>query len=434
MNDNKRLKILIITDFLPYPITSGGKICLYNFVDYLRKYHDFTLFFPSNSNTIEFEKKKVNQMWGDVDLINVDLRSRRNKSFRYFFTRLIRVVKRKIDIINKNLNQDENNALNLDFSLPFAPKEKKYITELKSLFQAKNFDIIQIQLTQNLNLINILPEKSIKIFEQFESQYDVFKGYAKYSNLPVDYSNYITDNSEFLENLYINKFDAVFTLNEKDSNYFKLNLSNPKIFTSPFGVLNKDIIKTPKLIFTPKKIIFSGNEFHPPNYDALMWYLSDIHLPISRRHSIKLYVTGIWSENTKKRFKKIVPGITFEGYVSDYSEFLQDSIVVVPIRLGGGGLRTKILYAMANGAPVVTTSVGAFGIEGKHNEHFCIADSKSDFIAAIDDFIMSPEKKKKIISNAHSLIMDKYNQTHTSEVRQCQYLELVSNHIINKTN
>ncbi|PCJ01421.1 MAG: hypothetical protein COB15_00420 [Flavobacteriales bacterium] len=423
MSTNKRLKILIVTDFLPYPMTSGGKICLFNFIDYLRKYHDFTLFFPSNSHEIESEKEGMNQMWGNVELINVDLRNSDNNSSR-FFTRLIGFIKRKIDVISNNLNQRGENTMNLNFSIPFAPKEKKYIIELKSLFEVKDFDIIQVQLTQNLNLINILPKKPVKIFEQFESQYDVFKGFIKNSNLSVDYSNYITGNSELLENLYINKFDAVFTLNEKDSDYFKLNLTHPKIYTSPFGVLDKDIIEQPKLEFNPKKIIFSGNEFHPPNYDALSWYLAEIHAPISRRHSIKLHVTGMWSKITQNRLKKIVPDIVFEGYVDDYSKFLQDSIVVVPIRLGGGGLRTKILYAMANGAPVVTTSVGAFGIEGEHNKHFCVADTNTDFISAIDDFIMSPTKKKEIISNAHALILDKYNQTQTSERRQRQYLEL----------
>lgn len=426
MNKNKRLKILVITDFLPYPMTSGGKVCLFNFIDYLRRYHDFTLFFPSNSNTTELEMERMNQMWENVELINVDQRNGGKKFSRSFYNRFIGLIKRKIDVISENINQKGRKIINLNFSLPFKPKDQKYIIELNNLCQEKDFDIIQVQLTQNLNLIKILPEKPIKIFEQFESQYDVFKGYIKNRDLSSKYSKYITENSELLENLYINKFDAVFTLNEKDSDYFKLNLSNPKIITSPFGVLNKDIVEDPKLTFTPKKIVFSGNEFHPPNYDALLWYVLDVHTPISRRHSIKLHVTGKWSKNTQKRFKKIVPDIVFEGYVDNYSLFLQDSIVVVPIRLGGGGLRTKILYAMANGAPVVTTSIGAFGIEGKHNEHFSIADTESDFIAAIDDFIMSPEKKKKIISNAHSLIMSKYNQTQTAENRQSEYLKLIS--------
>ena len=428
MNNNKRLKILIVTDFIPYPLSSGGRICLFNFVDYLRKDHDFTLFTPSYSTEIDNEKKALNKLWNNVKLFNVDLSGDRNsEALPSFKFRVLKFFKRKIDRIINEISVEEKNNYKLDFTVPFKPKPKLYIKELKAICDANEFDIIQVQFSGNLNLIEFLPQKPIKIFEQIESQYDVLKDYAESIKTEQIYTDYLSRNSEVLENSYIGKYDAVFTLNAKDTEYFKLELGHSNIFTSPFGVLNKDVLKDVKQGFSPIKIVFSGNESHHPNYDALQWYLKEMHGEITKEHQLSLHVTGVWSEHTQAKFKKMNSQIVFEGFVDDYQSFLKNSIVIVPIRIGGGGLRTKILYAMANGSPVVTTSIGSFGIEGVNEEHYFVSDTELDFVNSIGKLITNLEKTDVMVENAHTLVMNKYNQTKTSEVRNSQYLELVPN-------
>jgi glycosyltransferase involved in cell wall biosynthesis len=417
---NKRLKILIVSDTIPYPLSSGGRICTFSFIDYLRMQHDFTLLVPSYANETINNKTTLEKMWPEVKIVSVDLTTSTTVNFKQ---RIINFLKRKIDSIENKFafDSDRDYKEKLNFTSPFAPANEQFILNVKKISHQENFNIIQIQYTHNLNLISILPEKPKKIFEQIESQFDVLKDYTKTKNIDKTYANYIVRNSEQLENFYINQYDGVFTLNEKDTEYFTRNLTAPKVFTSPFGVLDKEINHNDISSNSIKKIIFSGNEAHYPNYDALEWYLNTVHKNIYHEFGLNIHITGSWSDGAKKHFKSLSKGLIFEGFVNDYGTFLKDSLVVVPIRIGGGGLRTKILYAMGNGAPVVTTSVGAFGIEGNHTEHFMIADNENNFYNSMKQLIINTNELDLITKNARDLVLNKYSQSATSELRNTYY-------------
>ncbi len=427
--ENKRLKILIVTDSVPYPLDRGGKICLFNFVDFLNTTHYFTLLVPCYSPETKEHSKKLKKLWPNVSIEMADFTTaEENGSGSGFFIRLLQFSRRKIDsLLNKIVYKGDKNYQNkLDFTTPFRPHSEIFLTALKKVCQTTNFDIIQVQYPRNLNIISALPLKPKKIFEQIESQFDVIKDFAKTKNLDPDYANYLVKNSEILENAFINQYDAVFTLNKMDTVYFNSKSITPKVFTSPFGVLNNDILKAPSFSVKPKKLVFSGNEAHYPNVDALQWYLEKIHKNIFEKHKFILHITGTWSEEAKTHFKNTSPGIKFEGVVDNYSAFLQESIMIVPIRIGGGGLRTKILYAMANAVPVVTTAIGAFGIEGKSNEHFCVADSETDFLNAISALITDTKISERVTQNGYDLVCEKYSQSKTSELRNLYYNEITS--------
>ena len=422
----KRLKILIVSDTIPYPLSSGGRVCTFNFIDYLRKQHDFTLLVPSYADETISNKMKLQKIWPEVKIECVDL-SKSTTAVDDLKQRMINFLQRKFDaIVNKiAFNSDKNYKKKLNFTLPFAPANEQFVLNVKKISIQEDFDIIQIQYTYNLNLITVLPKKPKKIFEQIESQFDVLKDYTKTKKINHTYADYLVKNSEQLENFYINQYDCVFTLNEKDTDYFKNKLINSKIFTSPFGVLDSEITKNELSMGNIKKSVFSGNEAHYPNYDALKWYLNGIHNKIYTDFGLNIHITGNWSDGAKKHLKSLSKGVIFEGFVNDYGSFLANSIVVVPIRIGGGGLRTKILYAMGNGAPVVTTSIGAFGIEGNHKKHFMIADSENEFYSSIRQLILSESELDLITKNARELILNKYSQSVTAELRNKYYLSLI---------
>ncbi len=427
MAENKRLSILIITEFIPYPLDRGGKICVFNFLDFLRSTHHFTLFVPCYNHTTKEEAKQLQEIWPDVTIELVDfVTPKKVKPELGFFPRVLHFIKRRVDGLIGKMSVDKSDRSKLDFSIPFRPHSQAFLNALQKVCLDTDFDIIHVQLARNLNLISALPQKPKKIFEQIESQFDVIKDYARTKNLEKGYANYLVKNSETLENGYINLYDAVFTLNEIDAAYFNKNLTNPIIFSSPFGVLNKDVLIDPPFSSTPNKLIFLGVESHHPNPDALEWYLKNIHKNIYEKHKLVVHVIGTWSDKSKEYFTKLCPGVKFEGVVENYSEILKQSIMIVPIRIGGGGLRSKILYAMANAVPVVTTSIGAFGITGNDNEHFCIADSDVAFFEAISNLITDKKNTERLCRNAFALISEKYTQTKTSELRNKYYMEIVS--------
>lgn len=425
MGSSKK-KILILTESVPFPLTSGGKVCTYNFIDKLRSNFDFSVFFPVYSNDSLENVSKLKLLWPEVNIHCSDLRMLTIPKNNTFLDKILRKSKSFLSLNKSSITKDVRKE-KLDFTKPYLPVSEKFIQDLLAVPDFYNFDIIQVQYTHQLNLIHILPEKAIRIFEDIESYFNVLKDFSDTIKLDRNYALYLVRNSEFLEHEYMKKYDAVFTLNSKDSLYLSEKIPNLKVFTSPFGVLDYEICDWKDAAKTFNRLIFSGNEEHFPNYDALEWYLKNVHPLVIKKHKIQLHITGNWSLMSQKYFIKIAKtGIRFEGFVKDYSNFLKNGIMIVPIRIGGGGLRTKTLYAMANGAPVVTTKIGAFGIEGEDKKHFLINDEANQFADSVSKLIVDTEFANIISFSAWNLIREKYSQTSTSALRKSCYEALIS--------
>ncbi|HQT91898.1 MAG TPA: glycosyltransferase, partial [Candidatus Kryptobacter bacterium] len=96
------------------------------------------------------------------------------------------------------------------------------------------------------------------------------------------------------------------------------------------------------------------------------------------------------------------------GYVDDFNKFASmASVAVIPLRIGSG-IRIKLLELMALGMAVVSTSVGAEGIDVVNGKHLLIADAPDDFVAQIVRLSSSPELRRELGANARKLVSEKY--------------------------
>ena len=103
-----------------------------------------------------------------------------------------------------------------------------------------------------------------------------------------------------------------------------------------------------------------------------------------------------------------VAGVTVTGSVRDVRPWLESAQVVVVPLLSGGGTRIKILEAFAAGRPVVSTTVGAEGIDVVDREHLLLADDPSDFADAVVELMGNPALRDHLVSNALSLVLERY--------------------------
>jgi glycosyltransferase involved in cell wall biosynthesis len=89
-------------------------------------------------------------------------------------------------------------------------------------------------------------------------------------------------------------------------------------------------------------------------------------------------------------------GIELIGPVADAVQTLASArVVVVPMR-SGSGTRLKILEAWAAGRAVVSTTLGAEGLDARHGEHLLLADTPEDFAAAVSRLLSSPEDRRRL--------------------------------------
>ena len=444
--NGRRLSILILSVNVPFPPDDGGKICVFGFIDYLRRCHDFTLFIPSFSVTNSLLINKLKIEWPDVRIEYIEFFSReeiigppqRKKTLSLrILNRVIRKLQsyaekisvRTINEVAKEIeNKPDENELffNRYFNSPTNPYPAIYIQKLKEVLSLSKYDIIQVELSRNLNLVNVLPKESALVFEQIESRFSVIKDYSLTKSIDPFLSEYLSSYSETIEDAFMSRFDAIFALNDADKAHLTKKFPSLSVYKSPFGVLDKDIQEADFYYKPPTYLIFSGHEAHFPNYDALLWYLEEIHCIVTASNAIKLVVTGRWSESTKNFLTNKYNNLAFSGFVQDYLSILKNTIMIVPVRIGGGGIRTKILYAMGNYVPVVSTSIGALGINVKDQENIIIADTAIQYAEAIENLLSDEILFKKLCLNAYDLISNNYSQTYTSKLRRKFYEEISS--------
>ena len=131
-------------------------------------------------------------------------------------------------------------------------------------------------------------------------------------------------------------------------------------------------------------LLFVGGFAHPPNADAVLWFAREVFPRIRERLTVTFYVVGSRVTEEIRALESPGNGIVVKGFVSEeeLSALYQSCrIVVVPLRYGAG-VKGKVVEAVYNGAPVVTTSVGSEGIPDV-GQALVIEDTAEAFAEAV---------------------------------------------------
>ncbi|HTB18582.1 MAG TPA: glycosyltransferase [Bryobacteraceae bacterium] len=153
---------------------------------------------------------------------------------------------------------------------------------------------------------------------------------------------------------------------------------------------------------TPARdLVFLGAMDWRPNIDGLQWFTSRV-LPLIRRRrpDCSLTLVGRHPGAEIRRLAESDRHIQVTGTVDDVRPFLWESAVsIVPLRIGGG-TRLKIYEAMAARIPVVSTSLGAEGLDIRGGENIAIADSPQDFAEQCLALLEDADRGRRMAANA----------------------------------
>lgn len=175
----------------------------------------------------------------------------------------------------------------------------------------------------------------------------------------------------------------------------------------PNGVDTK--LFTPRPSAEGRGIVFVGSHSWLPNRDAMEYFARDI-LPRVRAAVGEVPVTWVGRASGDVRtFFRREHGIHLTGYVDDVRPHVHDAACyVVPLRVGGG-TRLKILDAWAMGAPIVSTSIGCEGLEGRDGENILIRDEADSFADAVIEVLNDAELRGSLGSNGRKTAIDTYD-------------------------
>ena len=121
-------------------------------------------------------------------------------------------------------------------------------------------------------------------------------------------------------------------------------------------------------------VIFTGTMQFRPNIDAVLWFCQDI-LPLVKKDVFHVHFYIVGNAPPPEIRSLASPAVTVTGYVSDIRPYIANSMVyIVPMRIGSG-TKLKVLEAMAMHIPVVSTTIGAEGIDVTPGQDILIGDS-----------------------------------------------------------
>lgn len=164
--------------------------------------------------------------------------------------------------------------------------------------------------------------------------------------------------------------------NGVDTQYFSPTLVAEKAIASP-------------RVGQKRNLLFVGSMDYHANVDGVVWFAREIWPEIAAKNpDLEFVVVG---RNPKSEIRALASErIRVTGTVDDVRPYYANAIsVIVPLRVGSG-TRLKILEAMAAGVPVVSTSLGAEGIDAVPNTHLFLADNPRTVIEVIQHILANP--------------------------------------------
>ncbi|MEA9580253.1 glycosyltransferase [Xanthomonas nasturtii] len=133
-----------------------------------------------------------------------------------------------------------------------------------------------------------------------------------------------------------------------------------------------------------RDLVFVGGFRHPPNVDAVQWFISAIFPQVrAQLPDVEFHCIGADLPAALKLLADECPGVRLHGHVPDLVPFMDSArIAVAPLRFGAG-VKGKINLSMAHGQPVVGTTCAVEGMHLRDGDDVCVADEADAFARAI---------------------------------------------------
>ena len=219
------------------------------------------------------------------------------------------------------------------------------------------------------------------------------------------------------------KFDKVIAVSIQDKKKFEKLYGLDNVDTIPTGVDIEYFQPMPQIPEKKHSLVFCGSMDWLPNEDAMVFFIGEI-FSLIKKHipDVTLTIVGRNPSPILKHFAHTHSDVVLTGWVDDTRPYIaQGSVVIVPIRIGGG-TRMKIYAAMAMGKPIISTTIGAEGLPVSSGETIIIEDQPNLFAEIIVDLLKNSEKRKIIGTAAGEFVRNNFSWKSVGEEfsRICQ--------------
>jgi polysaccharide biosynthesis protein PslH len=289
-----------------------------------------------------------------------------------------------------------------------------FAAALKKILQTQPFDIIQLEGLYLAVYADVIRKHSrakivmrahnveFKIWEQLA---------AKQSNVfNRIYLSILARQLRKHELKMLSHYDCLVPISDIDAAFFKQAGFRKPVHVCPAS-FDEEKLHVPMAASSNKSVFFIGSLDWVPNQDGLNWFVENVW----KKNTIdaSLHIAGrnmpdfLYNLNSQS--------IVVEGEVESSTDFMASKqIMVVPL-FAGSGMRVKIIEAMAMGKTIVSTMLGAEGIAYTPNENIIIANTETEFAAALKQLTADGEQCKRIGERARQLAIKNYGAKITTQ-------------------
>lgn len=287
---------------------------------------------------------------------------------------------------------------------------KDFEQKILAALARESFDIVHFESTYTAPYLPAVRQatQAPTVCRSHNMEYEIWRGSAELETqwLKKRYIAHLAEQLEGYERRIANEFDGIATITQADKLTLRQNGCSVPVVTIPFGmdVATLEVAPQP----TDLSVFHLGSMDWLPNQDGIRWLLDKVWpRVVAKFPEVTLYLAGRSMPDWLTQLQ--CPNVVVVGEVDDASDFVRSkSIMVVPLH-SGGGMRIKIVEGLALGKPIVSTHLGAAGIDFTHGEDLLAADTAEDFAQQIINLLASPTQRTQLATQARQLALRTYD-------------------------
>jgi len=385
-----KMRVLLLTQVLPYPPDSGPKVKTYYVLKYLARQHRVTLVsFVRDTDKPEY------------------IRHLESLCEKVITVPITRSPVRDLAFLGKSLFTSQPWMMLRDERAEM----QAALAELAALTKDEPFDVVHADQT-NMGQYALPFTRSRRVLDLHNALWVLYKRLAETTAYTSPMKYILLRDWRLLkryEGELCRAFEAVTAVSEEDKAALMEAGARSDMTVIPIA------IDTDEQAFIQRQpsgphIVHIGTMYWPPNIDGITWFLDEIYPRVKAQvPDVRCTLIGARPPASISDRAKTDPSLTVTGYVADPLPYLRDSsMMVVPLR-SGGGMRVKILNALSQGIPMVSTTVGCEGIAVTHGEDILVADDPAAFADATVRLLKDAALNQHVTTRGRQTAEQKYD-------------------------
>jgi polysaccharide biosynthesis protein PslH len=387
MSRDEGQHVIVLANRLPFPTDDGWKTRTYHIIQGLLSRSPATLvtFHEGSSADVERFRRAIG---GDLDVVTVP------GPGGYSPRQLLLGLVTRTPVYVWNL------------------RSRHYLDALRRVVAERNPDVAVAELTYMYPYLQEIEFQGTRIIDTHNIDSVVLARYAGALRSPLRrlYARATSARLRRFEGRVFNDAEQVWVCSHSELDLVSERAPAARAIAIPNGVDCQYFAPDPAVTAVPGRLLFFGRLDYEPNRDAVHFYADSI-MPLLRQAEpgACLDIVGAGARQQLENLVRRTDGMRFVGRVEDLRVALnQAEVVVVPLRMGGG-TRLKILEALAAARPVISTTVGAEGLDLVPGRDLLIADDPATFASAIHRLLSDGDLRCRLGRAGREAVLARYD-------------------------